>query len=81
MQADEQIRMMRLGENDPVQVGHGDVAGARQKNFPAIGFEQRCETLGPVECEFLFKTAVEDAAGADVGAAMSGINHNNVIAK
>ena len=72
MQADEQIRVMRLGKNDPVQVRHGDVAGARQKNFPAIGFEQRRKTFGPVEREFFFEPAVEDTAGADVGAAMAG---------
>jgi len=56
--------MMRLGENDTVQIRHGNVAGAGQKNFPAIGFEQRRETFCPVEREFFFKSAVEDAVGA-----------------
>ena len=81
MQADEQIRVMRFGKNDPVQVRHGYVAGARQKNFPAIGFEQRRETFCPVERELLFQPAVEDAVGADVGAAMAGVNHDDTIAK
>ena len=61
MQADEQIRVMRLGEHDAIRIGHIHVAGARQKNLPAICFEQWREPFRPVEREFLFQPSVQNA--------------------
>ena len=79
MQADEQIRVVRLGEHDAVRIGHISVAVARQKNRPALRFQQRLEPLRPVEREFLFKPAVQNAVRAGVAAAVAGVNHDDAV--
>ena len=65
--------MMFLRKCNPVVVGYIRVAGARQKYPPALLFQQRRQALGPIQREFFFKPAVQDAVRADIGSAVAGI--------
>ena len=76
MEADEEIRVMFLGKRDPAGIGDVGVTGARQKDLPALLFEQGRQPFRPVERELLLEPPVQDAVGADVGAAVTRINDN-----
>ena len=65
MQADEQVRMVRLGKRDAVGQGHIRAIGPGQKRL-AVCRQQGREAQRPIECEFLLKPPVQNAVRADV---------------
>ena len=79
MQADEQVRMMRLGKHDAIQQWNIHVIRAREKNLPAFLFKQWREPPGPIEREFLFKPSVKNAVRAAVDSTMAWVNDNDTV--
>ena len=71
MEADEKIRVVRLGERDAVGQRIVHVIGARQKNLPAFLREQRRQPQRPVQREFLLEPPVQDAVRAAVHPAVA----------
>src|SRR4051794_6788442 len=79
MQADEEVGVTIVSEGDPIREGQFSVIGASKKNLPAIRREQRFQSPGPIQCEFLLGYTVDDICGAAVRAAMSWIDHDHSI--
>src|SRR5882672_9890867 len=79
MQADEKVRVMRIGKSDAVRQREVSVVGAGQKNGPAVRGQQGNQPARPIQGEILFVIPAQHAAGPGVFPAVTGVKDDHPV--
>ncbi len=79
MEAEKKAGLVLFGKGDAIREGELDIVGPGQQDDPAIADEQRLQPARQIQRVFLLEMAVDHVRGADIGAAMAGIDDDDAV--